>query len=137
MDLKHTIAPPEQILKELISIDEFLNITQSENAEEAQERGNQLSTYMARSGKLHSDAKHHLNAVLKSDIMDVLRENAKKSNVSHKATNMLIDCLCKDQRYLVDWAERINKSCTHQLDWCRTVISKAKEEMRLAGMQRT
>jgi tRNA C32,U32 (ribose-2'-O)-methylase TrmJ len=135
--MKLTITPPQQIIEELTSIDSFLNITQSEDAEEAQERGNQLSTYMARTGKLLADAKHHLNTALKSDLMEVLRDNAKRANVSHKATNTLIDCLCKDQRYLVDWAERNNRSATHQLDWCRTVISKAKEEMRLAGMQRT
>lgn len=131
------ITPPEQIVKELTDIDAFLNITQSEDAEEAQARGNELASYIARSGKLFADAKHHLNDALKSEIMETLRENAKKANVSHTAVNKLVTCLCKDQQYLVDWAERTNRSATHQLDWCRTVISKAKEEMRLAGMQRS
>lgn len=29
----------------------------------------------------------------------------------------------------MNWAERSNRSCTHQLEWCRTIISKAKAEM--------
>ena len=122
---------------ELIEIDKFLNITQSEDAEEATQRGNDLSAHMARTGKLLADAKYHLNDKLKSETMEILRENAKKASVSHKATNTIIDSLCKEERFLVDWAERANRTCTHQLDWCRTLISKAKEEMRLAGSQRT
>lgn len=134
--MEKLITPIPGIIDELKTMDEFLKITMSEDGEEAQARGNDLSAYMARSGKLLADAKYYLNAALKSDLMEVIRDNAKKANVSHKATNTLIDCLCKDQRFLVDWAERTNRSCTHQLDWCRTVISKAKEEMRLSGFNR-
>lgn len=129
------ITPPQQIADELQGIDEFLNITQSEEMEEAVLRGNQLNSYMARSGKLLADAKFHLNNAMKSEIMEVLRQNAKMNNVSHTATNALIKSLCKDEQYLVDWADRVNATCTHQLDWCRTLISKAKEEMKLSGWQ--
>lgn len=129
------ITPPQQIADELQGIDEFLNITQSEEMEEAVLRGNQLNSYMARSGKLLADAKFHLNNAMKSEIMEVLRQNAKMNNVSHTATNALIKSFCKDEQYLVDWADRVNATCTHQLDWCRTLISKAKEEMKLSGWQ--
>ena len=37
------ITPKEQILAELQNIDSFLNITMSENAEEAVQRGNDLA----------------------------------------------------------------------------------------------
>ena len=132
-----TITPPQNIADELLVIDEYLNIAQSEEMEEAVLRGNDLNSHMARSGKLLADAKYHLNTAMKSEIMEVLRENAKMNNVSHTATNALIKSLCKNEQYLVDWADRVNATCTHQLDWCRTLISKGKEEMRLAGMQRT
>ena len=45
------ITPKEQICKELTGIDSFLNITMSENAEEAVLRGNDLAVYVAHTGK--------------------------------------------------------------------------------------
>lgn len=127
-----SITPSNEILKELTSIDGFLNITCSEQIEEVVQRGNDLAVHIARSGKLLADAKHHLNTKMKSEVFDTLRETAKQAGATGKATNKIIDSLCADEQYLVDWCERINRTATHQLDWCRTLISKAKEEMRLA-----
>lgn len=127
-----SITPPDQILQELTAMDSFLNITCSEQIEEVVLRGSDLGTYMARSGKLLADAKHHLNTKMVSDVFDTLREIAKQAGATGKATNKIIDSLCAEEQYLVDWCERINKTTAHQLDWCRTLISKAKEEMRLA-----
>lgn len=56
------ITPVENIVTELSSIDAFLNITMSEQIEEAILRGNDLAVYIARTGKLLADAKYHLNA---------------------------------------------------------------------------
>lgn len=131
------ITSKEDIHNELVNIDSYLNTTISEDAEEAVERGNDLATYLARSGKLMADANYHLNNAMKAEVMEVLRENAKKAGVSHTATNALIKSLCKEEQFLSDWAERTHKTTTRQLDWCRTLISKAKEEMRLSGNQRT
>ena len=100
------ITPKEQILAELQNIDSFLNITMSENAEEAVQRGNDLAVYVARSGKLLADSKYWLNETMKSEVMQTL----------------------------VDTAKNAKATATHQLSWCVTVISKAKEEMKMAGM---
>lgn len=126
------ITPNNQILDELSSIDSFLNITMSEQAQEAVMRGNDLAVYIARTGKLLADAKYHLNAKKKTEVFDTLRETASKAGATSKAVNAIIDSLCKEEQYLVDWCERLNRTATHQLEWCRTLISKAKEEMRLA-----
>lgn len=72
------ITPKEQICKELTDIDSFLNITMSENAEEAVLRGNDLAVYVARSGKLLADAKYWLNEAMNSETMKTLAETAKK-----------------------------------------------------------
>jgi hypothetical protein len=128
------ITPKDSILSELAGIDKFLNITMSEQPEEAVARGNGLAVYVARSGKLLADCKYWLNEALKSEILNTLRETAKDANATAKATNALIDSLCKEEKYLVDWCERINRTATHQLSWCVTVISKAKAEMQLTGM---
>lgn len=125
------ITPKDQIATELASIDSFLNITMSEQAQEAVIRGNDLAVYIARTGKLLADAKYHLNTRLKDEVFETLRETAKRAGATSKAVNTIIDSLCKEERYLVDWCERLNRTATHQIEWCRTLISKAKEEMRL------
>ncbi|TCO87488.1 hypothetical protein EV202_13133 [Bacteroides heparinolyticus] len=125
------ITPKNQILAELKEIDGFLNITMSENPEEAVVRGNDLAAYVARTGKMLADAKYHLNEAKNNEVMETLREAAKNAKATAKAVNALIDSLCREEQYLVDWCERANRTATHQLSWCVTVISKAKEEMKL------
>ncbi|MDR2917820.1 MAG: hypothetical protein LBV72_00435 [Tannerella sp.] len=128
------ITPPDRILKELADIDSFLNITCSEQIEEVVMRGNDLAVHISRSGKLLADAKHHLNVKMKSEVFETLKNTAKQAGATSKAINKIIDSLCADEQYLVDWAERINRAATHQLDWARSLLSKAKEEMRLTPM---
>lgn len=127
------ITSPDQILEELKTIDDYLNITMSEEAEEAVLRGNDLAVHIARSGKLLADAKYHLNDKMKNEIFETLREAGKNAKTSATAVNMIIKSLCKEEQYMVDWCERINRSATHQLDWVRSVISKAKAEMQYMG----
>jgi hypothetical protein len=127
------ITPKDRIFSELTDIDGFLNITMSENPEEALQRGNDLAAYIARTGKLLADAKYHLNQAKNIEVMETLRETAKNAKATSKAVNALIDSICRDEQYLVDWCERANRTATHQLSWCVTVISKAKEEMKMAG----
>lgn len=127
------ITPKDRIEAELIEMDLFLCKTTSELADEAQERGNKLAVYVARSGKLLADAKYLLDEAMKSEVLDTLRETAAETKATAKAVNALIDSLCKEERRLVTWCERDNRTATHQLSWCVTVISKAKEEMKMAG----
>lgn len=127
------ITPKEEILAEVTDIDRFLNITMSENPEEAVQRGNDLAVYMARTGKLLADAKYWFNEAMKSEVMQTLVETARNSKVTATAVNALVNSLCREERYLVDWCERCNRTATHQLSWCVTVISKAKEEMKMSG----
>lgn len=126
------ITPIESIAEELAVIDSYLNITMSEDVQEAVLRGNDLAVYIARSGKLLADAKYYLNGKKKSEVFDTLRETARQTGATSKAINAIIDSLCKEEQYLVDWCDRLNRTATHQLDWCRTLISKAKAEMSLA-----
>lgn len=128
------ITSREQIFQELTDIDGFLGITMSENAEEAVQRGNDLAVYVARTGKLLADAKYWLNEAMNSETMQTLRNMAKEAKATATAVNALVNSLCKEERYLVDWCERCNRTATHQLSWCVTVISKAKAEMQMSGM---
>lgn len=124
----------EGIRNEAQQIQEFLEITMSENPQEVIERGNDLQVYMARTGKLLADAKYILNDQKRHETMDIIRDFIIDQKLSAKVQNALIDGLCKEEQYLVDWIDRLNAACTHQLDWCRSVNSKNKEEMRLTNI---
>ena len=124
----------EGIRNEAQQIQEFLEITMSDNPQEVIERGNDLQVYMARTGKLLADAKYMLNDQKRHETMDIIRDFIIDQKLSAKVQNALIDGLCKEEQYLVDWIDRLNAACTHQLDWCRSVNSKNKEEMRLTNI---
>ena len=131
------ITPKEQILRELEVIQACEEETISEEVSKVIEYGQTLAPYISRSGKLLADAKHHLNTRMKEDTFDALAKAAKQGGATAKAINAIVDSLCAEERYLVAFAERVNRCGVHRLDWCRTLISKAKEDMRLAGMQPT
>lgn len=119
------ITSKENIQKELEEIQNFLEITLSENIDEAVVRGNDLAVYMARSGKLLADAKIHKDEVLKSETMLNIKN---LMSLPASTANKFIDTLTKDENHLVNWADRVNAACSRQLEWCRTVISKGKAE---------
>lgn len=120
-----SITSKENIQKELGEIQNFLEITLSENIDEAVVRGNDLAVYMARSGKLLADAKIHKDEVLKSETMSNIKN---LMSLPASTANKFIDTLTKDENHLVNWADRVNAACSRQLEWCRTVISKGKAE---------
>lgn len=130
------ITPISQLYEEANQIQQDLELTLSENGTEATFHGNDVAVYMARTGKMLADAKYHLNKKKQTDIINSLQVVAKETpHATAKAVNALVDSACREEQYLVDWIGRLNATATHKLEWCRTVVSKAKEEMRLSGMQ--
>lgn len=130
------IASIADLHAESADIQSFAEITISEDMNEAVLRGSDLVVYIARTGKMLADAKYHLNEKLRSEAMQVVEMVLKKQKISAGVQNSLIDSSCRDEQYLVDWIERLNRTCTHQMEWCRSVVSKGKEEMRLANAGR-
>lgn len=127
-----SITPFEDLYNEAESIQSFLEITMSEDASEAQLRGNELMVYIARTGKMKADAKYWLNTKKQSEVMETLRQVAKETPyATSKAVNAMIDSLCKEEEFLYDMIERLNRTSTHQYEWCRTLISAAKAEFLL------
>lgn len=124
----------QQLKTEAQAIQNFLEITMSDDPQEVIERGNDLQVYMARTGKMLADAKYILNEQKRTETMNVVQEFIIDQKLSAKVQNALIDGLCREAQYLVDWIDRLNAACTHQLDWCRSVNSKNKEEMRLNNL---
>lgn len=124
--MNHLITPQADIITELTTIQSFLEITMSEDANEAVVRGNDLAVYMARTGKLIADAKIHREQKLRSEMIQEYKKLIEfPASVAVKYTDTLVE----NETYLLTWSTRLNAACTHQLDWCRTIISKAKAEM--------
>lgn len=125
------VADLASLLAEATVMQASLEVTMSENPVEAMERGNELMVIIARSGKMKADAEYHLNSAQFSEVYKQLRKVIENmpGNISVKLQNSIVDNVCKDEKYLVSWCDRINRSATHQLDYIRTVISYAKSEM--------
>ncbi len=122
------ITPVAELLTELAHHQSYLEITVSEQPEEVVERGNELSVIIARSGKMKADAEYHRDAMMQSEIMTLLKDTA-KAQLPASAINKLLDAACKDYNYMTTACDRLNRSATHQLEWCRTLVSKAKAEL--------
>ena len=85
---------------------------------------------MVNSGKLLADAKYWLNEAMHSDTINTMKMLTKEQpKITSTSINQIVKSLCKDQQYLVDFADRINRSATHRADYCRSIMSKHKAEM--------
>jgi hypothetical protein len=121
------ITNTDEIQDALIEIQSF--VEQEYNAEDINaivSRATKLEGYMALSGKLLADSKWHYSATFEEGFVEAMRHTSK---YSASTTNLYLKSLCKNFQYLVDWADRINATCTHQLEFSRTLISKIKAEM--------
>lgn len=119
----------EQIKNECLDIQKYLETTLSESGEEAVQRGNDLIVYLARTSFLLAEAKNMYACKINSDLMKQLIKQFDEIPVlTSKAINLITESVARDEKYLVNWIDRLNSTCTHQLDWCRTIVSKAKSE---------
>lgn len=123
------IAPPEQIHEHLKEIQAYIEAHyEADNPQQVTDRAVNLEAYMALSGKLLADAEHHYDSMVESAIMTALK-GALETKLSPSTLNKYVEAAARDYKYLVTWCERVNRSCTHQLDMARTVLSKLKTEM--------
>lgn len=128
--IRNQVKPQYKILDELVIYHEQLDTMLTDNPTVVIEELIIAENIMVNSGKLLADAKYWLNAALHSDTINTLKELTKSHhNITSTATNQIVKALCKEQQYLADFAERINKSATHRADYCRSIMSKHKAEM--------
>lgn len=86
--------------------------------------------YMAESGKLKADAEWHYHAKLNSEIIKMIRELL-PDYTSASVQNALCKSLAKDEAHLVSFAERVNRTCTHQVEAMRSQLSYVKEQAKM------
>lgn len=128
MFIPSNITPPDQIQRELEEIQAFLEADYAaDNPQQVQDRFDSLAGYMARSGKIKADAEYHLNTMVNSAIMDLLKKGYEKS-LTPTVMNKFVDSAAKDYKFLVTWSDRCNRSCTHILEGMRSVMSTLRSE---------
>jgi len=121
----------EELKKEAKDIQDYLEITCSDNPEEMVERIKDLSVYMARSGEMLAKAKYLYNQRTTAEITNTIIAIAKEQYLSATAQNALVKAIAQEEQYLVDWLERINRTCTHQIEALRSLLSYEKENLRI------
>lgn len=113
------IFTPEQIQKNCEEIQPFIEAHyNADNPTAVVERANVLESYMALSGKLLADAKYNYNEILNSVFVEAVKQG-NSSKMQTSTLNKYIDSLCRDYQYLVDWTDRINRTCTHEIEFAR------------------
>lgn len=127
------ITPPEQIHDELLEYQSYLELPcATDNGNAVVERMDKLAGYMARSGKLQADAEYHYYKVIDSEIFQALKDLI-ADKLPKSTVNSYVEAKSKDYKHLHKWAERVNRSITHQYEGLRSVLSSLKAEKYSSG----
>ena len=123
----------DDIKKECADMQAELETVMPDDVNEVIERGKYIAVYHARAGYLLALAKKIVRAKKTSEIGETIIKIAKEQYLSAKAQNALVESIASEEMFLVDWLDRINSMCVHQIDFIRSIISKEKEEMRITS----
>jgi len=127
------VTPIQSIEAELITYQDYLQQEyRSDLGTDVVDRMDTIGGYMARSGKLKADAEWHYNKLVDSEIMKCLSDMLHEK-LSTTTVNKLIEAKAKDYKYLLTWADRVNRTCTHQYEGLRSVLSSLKAEKYTFG----
>ena len=118
----------KSLLDEAQLIQNFLEEPVSEEPNALAEKLSLMCVYMARSGNMLADAKY-LQDVEKDKVFSSYYEEISKMPATIAAK--FIESRTSDVNYLVNWLERINRTCTHQADSIRTIFSYVKENLKM------
>lgn len=119
------------IIEEARKMQDYLDVTCSSDINEMIERISSLNAYMSRSGEMLAISKRELRKKKSSQINETIISIAKAAHLSASVQNALLESICEEESFIVDWLERINRSCVHQCDNLRTLISYEKEQLRI------
>lgn len=117
--------------EEAQQIQDYLDITCSENPEEVLERIRAIMPYISRTAFMLAEAKKALRRKKASEISNTIINIAKEQCLSAKVQNSLIDSIAEEEAYFVDWLDRLNAAATHQVDALRSILSFERENLRI------
>jgi len=121
----------EEIKNECATMQAELEIMLPTEINAAIERMTFIAVYHARTGQMLADAKLLLRKKKASEIADMVVKIAKEGYLSATAQKALVESIAQDEAYLVDWLDRLNSMCVHQIDILRSIVSKEKEEIKM------
>lgn len=81
-----------------------------------------IGAYMAEAGKLKADAEYYHKSKLQSEIIKAIKDLIPEYS-SGTVQNKLVNSLAAEEAALETFADRVNRSCTHQLDSMRSQLS--------------
>ena len=113
--------------EEATEMQAYLETLPEDNPDALSERIKILAVYQARSGYMLAEVKKTLSEKKKAEIVNTIIAIAKENYLSAKAQNALVDSIATDEQFMVDWLDRINAACKHQLDAVRSLLSFEKE----------
>jgi len=121
----------DEIKQECANMQAELETLIPDDINRAIERGKEIAVYHARTGYMLAIAKRLVRAKKSSEIGETIIRIARENYLAAKAQNVLVDCIASDEMFLVDWLDRLNSICVHQIDLIRSIISKEKTEMQI------
>lgn len=121
------IATKSEIKSELEKYQFHAEIHLSENPEEVILWANEALVYLGRTAKLIADSQYHKDRKMRSELTEQIKTIVA---FAPSTANKFVDSLMEEENYLLKWAERLNAAFARQIDFARTIISKAKEELK-------
>ena len=119
------------LYEECQMIQEYTDVQCSDNPEEVIERIQTLSSYLSRTAFIKKEANKLLNIQKSKEIQETIIKIATESHLSASVQNALLKSICIYETEIVDWSDRLNATCTHQIDACRSILSWLKEDLRV------
>ena len=108
----------------------YLETPAGHEPQELIDRIEYLNILIAKSGQLLAEAKFIQDEVVNKGLLQAMEDGLDKK-LTPSLINKFVSSSAKNINYLVNWADRINSSATHQLDGIRTIISYKKAELNL------
>lgn len=119
----------EALTKEAAVVQSFMEQPPTDVADVLAERLAQCNVYIASTGRMLAEAK-----ALLDDATVVVFESigGKLEKLGAQMAGKVMQAYCSEQSFLVNWIERENRALVHTADNLRTLISYAKENMRMS-----
>lgn len=108
----------------------YLETPAGHEPQELIDRIEYLNILIAKSGQLLAEAKLIQDEAVNKGLLQAMEYGLDKK-LTPSLINKFVSSSAKNINYLVNWADRINASATHQLDGIRTIISYKKAELNL------
>ena len=119
----------ERLTSEAAEVQRFLTLPPTDVADILAERLGQCNVYIASTGRMLAEAKALVDGAM---VVALEKYGPKVEKFGAQMGGKLLQAHCKDEMFLSNWIERQNRALVHQADNLRTLISYAKENMRMS-----